>query len=169
MNTYNYAGIDTYDINNGKGFGITLFIQGCPHHCKGCHNPQTWDFNGGRKIDMNVIDNIIKIAEDNNIVRLTISGGEPFANIVPCVVAASEFKALYPNKSIWVYSGYTFEEIKKIPEANNLLDLCDVLVDGPYICEKRDLSLAFRGSSNQRIIDLNKTRAQNKIILYDVA
>lgn len=168
MNTYNYTGIDTYDINNGKGFGITLFVQGCPHHCEGCHNPQTWDFNNGRVLDMNVIDNIIRIAEDDNIVRLTISGGEPFANITPCMVAACRFKLLYPNKTVWVYSGYTYEEIQNIPEANSLLDWCDILVDGPYIKELRDLSLAFRGSSNQRIIDLNKTRKENKVVLYDV-
>lgn len=168
MNTYNYAGIDTYDINNGKGFGITLFVQGCPHHCEGCHNPQTWDFDGGRSLDLNVIDNIIKIAEDDNIVRLTISGGEPFANMVPCTIAACRFKSLYPNKTIWVYSGYTYEEIMSIPNATDLLDWCDVLVDGPYIQEKRDLSLPFRGSSNQRIIDLNETRQANKVVLLDI-
>ena len=168
MNTYNYAGIDTYDMNNGKGFGVTLFVQGCPHHCEGCHNPQTWNFNGGRKMDMSVVDSILDIAKDENIVRLTISGGEPFANIVPCVVIASEFKAIYPEKSIWIYSGYTFEEIQCITGADDLLDLCDVLVDGPYIQEKRDLSLAFRGSSNQRIIDLNKTREYGHIVLYEI-
>lgn len=165
MNTYNYAGIDTYDINNGKGFGITLFIQGCPHHCDGCHNPQTWDYNSGKLFDMNIVDDIIEIAKDDNIVRLTISGGEPFANIVPCTVVACRFKAIYPNKSVWVYSGYTYEELQKIPEANNLLDWCDVLVDGPYIKDKRDLSLAFRGSSNQRIIDLKQTREQGTVII----
>ena len=122
MNTYNYAGIDTYDINNGKGFGITLFVQGCPHHCEGCL----------------------------------------------CEFVAGEFKNRYPNKSIWVYSGYTYEQLKTHYDASFLLDLCDILVDGPYIQEKRDLSLPFRGSSNQRIIDLNKTREQNKIVMLNV-
>lgn len=168
MNTYNYAGIDIYDINNGRGFGITLFVQGCPHHCKGCHNPQTWDYNDGRSFDMSVTDRILEIAKSDNIVRLTLSGGEPFTNIVPCTVTASRFKALYPNKSIWVYSGFTYEEIQNIPEANSLLDCCDVLVDGPYIQEKRDLSLPFRGSSNQRIIDLKKTKSEGHIVLYDI-
>jgi len=169
MNTYNYAGIDVYDINNGKGFGITLFIQGCPHRCKGCHNPQTWDFNGGRSIAKDkVFDLILSLANNDNIVRLTLSGGEPFANIPICAQIAGAFKMQNPNKSVWVYSGYTYEELCELDGANYLLDECDVLVDGPYVHEKRDLSLAFRGSSNQRIIDLNKTREQNKIVLLNI-
>ena len=168
MNTYNYAGIDTYDINNGKGFGITLFVQGCPHHCKGCHNPQTWDFCGGKVFTLKTMDEILNIASSDNIVRLTISGGEPFENVALCETVAGEFKNRYPNKSIWVYSGYTYEQLKTLYDASFLLDLCDVLVDGPYLQEKRDLSLPFRGSSNQRIIDLNKTREHNKIILFDI-
>lgn len=168
MNTYNYAGIDTYDINNGKGFGVTLFVQGCPHHCKGCHNPQTWDFNDGHVFTTEILDKLLDIASSDNIVRLTISGGEPFENITLCEQVVSIFKEKYPNKAIWVYSGYTYEELKTHYDAHYLLDLCDVLVDGPYIQEKRDLSLAFRGSSNQRIIDLNKTREQNQVILLKV-
>jgi len=168
MNAYNYAGIDTYDINNGKGFGVTLFVQGCPHHCAGCHNPQTWDFNGGNVFTFETMDRLMDIASSDNIVRLTISGGEPFENVTLCEVVASNFKEKYPNKTIWVYSGYTYEQLTNHYDAHFLLDLCDVLVDGPYIKEKRDLSLAFRGSSNQRIIDLNKTREYGRIVLYEI-
>ena len=168
MNTCNYAGIDVYDINNGKGFGVTLFVQGCPHHCKGCHNPQTWDYNSGKVFTSEVMDKLLGVASSDNIIRLTISGGEPFDNVFLCEAVAEEFKIRYPNKSIWVYSGYTYEELKTHYDAHFLLDLCDVLVDGPYIQEKRDLSLAFRGSSNQRIIDLNKTRKHNEVVLLDI-
>jgi len=168
MNTYKYAGIDTYDINNGKGFGITLFVQGCPHHCEGCHNPQTWDFSGGNVFTYETLNQILSIASSDNIVRLTISGGEPFENTDLCDQIVSEFKNKYPNKSIWVYSGYTYEQLKTHFDSTTLLYLCDVLIDGPYIKEQRDLSLPFRGSSNQRIIDLKKTRETGKIVLLDI-
>ena len=168
MSTYNYAGIDTYDINNGKGFGVTLFVQGCPHHCNGCHNPETWDFDGGSPIDMVVLDKLYKLFNDDNIRRLTFSGGEPFANIEICVTIARQFKAFHPEKKIWIYTGYTLEELGNIADSGRLLELCDVLVDGPFKIDKTDLSLPFRGSSNQRIIDMKRTRESGKIILFDM-
>lgn len=168
MNTYNYAGIDVFDINNGTGFGVTVFMQGCPHHCKGCHNPSTWDFGGGKPIDINVIDKLLRVFRDPNITRLTLSGGEPFDNIAACITIAGNFKAIKQGKAVWIYTGYTYEELTNIPGARDLLELCDVLVDGPFVIEKKDLSLPFRGSSNQRIIDMNKTRASGCVTLMQI-
>lgn len=167
MNRFRYAGIETYDINNGTGFGVTLFVQGCTHHCNECHNPQTWDFDGGKEFDKTTFDKLRKSFSDPNIVRLTISGGEPFDNYCAVYEIANLFKSACPDKQLWLYSGYTYEEIQAKYPQNDLLGLCDVLVDGEYIKDKRDLSLPFRGSSNQRIIDLNKTRENNRIVMKD--
>ena len=168
MSNYRYAGIETYDINNGKGFGVTLFVQGCPHHCPGCHNPQTWDFNGGNILSADVINKVNSVCGNENIKRLTISGGEPFANFEVTYSIASMFKNNYPNKQLWVYTGYTYEELLEMPNVIPLLSIIDVLVDGEYIQEERDLSLAFCGSKNQRVIDLKATNDTGEIILLDV-
>ena len=167
MNTYNYAGIDAFDINNGKGFGVTLFVQGCPHHCDGCHNPETWDFNGGKRADMRLLDILDGLFRDPNIVRFTISGGEPFANLALSISAACLFAHIKPDRPIWVYTGYLYEELGSISGAEDLLECCDVLVDGPFQLKRRDLSLPFRGSSNQRIIDMKKTRETGTVTLLE--
>lgn len=168
MNNYRYAGIETYDINNGKGFGVTLFVQGCPHKCQGCHNPQTWDFNGGKSLSSDVINELVELFKNKNIKRLTISGGEPFSNYEVTYSISSLFKEVCKEKQLWIYTGYSYEEVQSKPEFNPVLALCDVMVDGPFQLENRDLSLPFRGSSNQRIIDVQKSLATNSVALYEV-
>lgn len=154
MKKCRYAGIETYDINNGTGFGVTLFVQGCSHHCDGCHNPSTWDFDGGMVFTEDVKEKLFEVLDNENIRRLTISGGEPFDNLDLVIPIAKEFKDKYPSKQLWIYTGYTFEDIEQILDASGLMDICNVIVDGEYKKDKRDLSLGFRGSSNQRIINI---------------
>lgn len=154
MKKCRYAGIETYDINNGTGFGVTLFVQGCSHHCDGCHNPSTWDFDGGMVFTEDVKEKLFEVLDNENIRRLTISGGEPFDNLDLVIPIAKEFKDKHPSKQLWIYTGYTFEDIEQILDASGLLDICNVIVDGEYKKDKRDLSLGFRGSSNQRIINI---------------
>lgn len=162
------AGIDTYDINNGTGFGVTLFVQGCSHHCMGCHNPTTWAFDGGSICTEAAISKLFSILGDPNIVRLTISGGEPFDNIFFVLCIAGLFKKLFPQKKLWIFTGYTYEELLHKPMSDLLLKITDVLVDGPFELDKRDLSLAFRGSSNQRLIDVQKSLESDQVILYQI-
>lgn len=157
MNEFRYAGIETFDINNGTGFGVTLFVQGCSHHCKGCHNPTTWDFNGGESLDPVTLSKLFSTLQDPNIKRLTISGGEPFDNICLVNAICKRVKTEAPDISIWIYTGYTFEDIIQNDERKSILKYCDVLVDGEFVLERRDLSLPFRGSSNQRVIDIPTT------------
>lgn len=160
------AGIETYDINNGTGFGVTLFVQGCSHHCTGCHNPSTWAFDGGMVCTEAAISKLFTVLADPNIVRLTISGGEPFDNTVFVLAVCVLFKKLFPQKQLWVYTGYTYEYLSGKPLADILLQITDVLVDGPFELDKRDLSLAFRGSNNQRLIDVQKSLKEQAVILY---
>lgn len=165
---FRYAGIQKYDINNGIDFGVTFFFQGCPHHCHGCHNPETWSFNGGRILDEATVYNMFSLLDSDNIARLTLSGGEPFApeNKELALRIARRFKTMHPDKSLWAYSGYTFENISA--HGNHaLLELCDVLVDGRFILEDRDITLPFRGSSNQRIIDVQKSLESSSIVLWE--
>lgn len=169
MNKFRYAGIETFDINNGTGFGVTLFVQGCTHHCRECHNPTTWLFDGGKPFDDSAYAKLKHAFEDPNIRRLTISGGEPFDNYCAVEAICRDFKKLCPEKRLWIYTGYTYEELwSKYGTNSAALTLCDVLVDGEFQIENRDLSLPFKGSSNQRIIDMNKTRAINEIVLLEL-
>lgn len=159
-----YAGIIKDDIANGKGVGLVVFTQGCPHHCKGCHNPETWNPEGGLEFTQEILDDIIKYFKDNTYAsRLTLSGGDPIFNDGISLPVIHAIKDIRPDVEIWVYTGWTYEIIKDHP----ILKYTDVLVDGPFILEQRDISLAFRGSSNQRIIDVKKTQENNKIILRD--
>lgn len=161
---YRYAGIDEYEYVNGVGVGVTLYMQGCVHHCKGCHNPETWDFEGGKDMDMIVMAQLFETLDDPNVNRLTLSGGDPFNNVDFANDIALLFKINHPDKALWIFTGYTYEELVAEPKARCLLEKCDVLVDGEYIEELRDLSLAFRGSSNQRIIDVKKSLETSRII-----
>lgn len=169
MNNFRYAGIEAYDINNGTGFGVTLFVQGCTHHCPECHNPSTWDFDGGKSFDQSDHDKLRLAFMDDNIRRLTISGGEPFDNHCAVESICKEFKEACPSKKLWIYTGYTYEELmaKYGYGKSAALSLCDVLVDGVFINDQRDLSLPFRGSRNQRVIDMNKTRSSGEITLME--
>lgn len=145
------AGISNDSIVDGPGLRLTVFTQGCPHHCPGCHNPQSHDFEGG---EMRDTASIIDIARENLLLDgVTLSGGEPFAQPDACAEIAKEAHALGLN--VWCYSGYTFEALLVgDPSWRNLLENIDILVDGPFILSQRTLDSKFRGSSNQRILDV---------------
>ena len=163
-----YAQIREMDVTNGNGIGVTLFTQGCPYHCKNCFNPETWDFNKGTEWTKETEDKIIDLLKPDYIKRLTILGGEPLIerNREPLNKLLKRVKELYKNKKIWLYTGAEFEKIKD--EYIDVLKYVDIVVDDKYIDELRDIKLKFRGSSNQRIIDVQKSLKQNNTILYKI-
>ena len=152
------AGIAGDSIVDGPGIRMTLFAQGCPHHCQGCHNPETWEFDGGTWW---MTDDLVKVIEENPLAKgVTFSGGEPFSQ------AVAELAGKLKNRGYEVasYSGFTMEELLRGPrEQRMLLEKLDVLIDGPYIEEQRSLSLAYRGSRNQRIIDVPESLRTGEI------
>ena len=155
------GGIENDSIVDGPGLRLTIFLQGCKNHCPGCHNPQLQDSNGGKYFS---IEEIFNIAKKNPILDgITFSGGEPFLQANNLIGLAKLFKL--NNYDIAIYSGYLFEDLIKSEINLELLKLINTLVDGPFILEKKDLSLKFRGSSNQRIINVQESLKQNKIIL----
>ena len=158
-------GITGDSIVDGTGFRLTIFTQGCPHHCEGCHNPQTHDPAGGAWADTE--DILSAITENPLLDGITLSGGEPFLQPVPCLALAKGTHALGLN--VWAYTGYTWEALFAENDADRLalLKEIDILVDGPFILEERSLELRFRGSRNQRIIDVKKSLAANSIVLWE--
>ena len=157
----NYATIKKYDIANGIGVRVSLFVSGCNHRCKGCFNSEAWDFNYGKKFDVNAENEILHALEKPYIKGLSVLGGEPLQQDSTLLEFLRKVKSKFPNKSIWLYTGYTYEQIKDKKE----LDYVDVLVDGKFVEALKDISLQFRGSSNQRIIDVKATKENSKIIL----
>lgn len=175
----NYIKISKYDTANGTGIGIVLWVSGCNCRCHGCHNSQTWDFNAGQPFTENTIQELLEALDKPYIFRLTLSGGHPLEpqNLETVYKIVKTVKEKFPNKSIWLYTGYAWEEIldknKEYEghEVNRIspLDIvkcCDVLVDGRYEDSKRDISLAWRGSSNQRCINVQESLKQGKMVLY---
>ena len=154
-----YAGIYDCDISNGKSVGQSLFVQGCHFHCQNCFNSETWDFDGGEEWDKETENKFIELAGRDYIKRITILGGEPLAdeNAEDVILLVKKLKSKYPDKKIWVYTGYTYEELLRDPTKSEIFNNIDVLVDGRFEFDKRDLTLAFRGSSNQRVIDVEET------------
>lgn len=150
-----YIGVTSPDINNGTGFRATLWVAGCSRHCKGCHNPETWDYNQGTN---KILKTVLEKLKPDYIQGLTISGGDPLLQDKKSLKQLYHLlrivKFKYPNKDIWIYSSEIYEEAVKDKWKDKILSLCDVMVDGPYKYYLRDTSLAFRGSSNQRIIYL---------------
>ena len=171
----NYCEIKPFDIANGVGVRVSLFVAGCTHHCPGCFNPETWDFNAGKRFDKRVIDRIIKALEPDHINGLTLLGGEPFEKVnqrglLPLI---RQVKELYPQKDIWSFTGYIYDR-DLIPGGraycevtDEFLDSLAVLVDGPFVEVRKDISLKFRGSSNQRLIDMPATRAKGEVVLWE--
>lgn len=152
----NYGAIKNLDIANGPGIRVSLFVSGCRNHCKGCFQPETWDFKYGKEFDDNAFYSLIEMLRSEHIAGLSILGGDPFEpeNLVTVTNLCKMVKDIFPNKNIWVWTGYTYEDIKD----NDIFNYIDVLVDGRFEEEHKDLSLAFRGSSNQRIIDIQKSK-----------
>jgi len=159
----NVSGIIENSIVDGEGIRYVVFVQGCPHHCKGCHNPSTWEFKENKLIDINKIVSSIK--SDPLCNGITFSGGEPFTQVQELILLADEIHKL--NKTVWCYTGYTFEELLERKEKRELLNHIDVLVDGRFILEQKDISLKFRGSKNQRLIDVPKSLKTNSIIIKE--
>lgn len=158
-----YAQIRNMDISNGTGIGIALFTQGCRFHCKNCFNQDLWNFDGGKEWNKEAEDKIIELASKPFITRLSILGGEPlsFENINDLTYLLKRFKKIYPDKKIWLYSGYTYDIIDL-----ELLRYVDILVDGQYVDDLKDYKLKFRGSSNQRIIDVQRSIEEGCIVLW---
>ena len=148
---------------DGTGFRDVLFVNYCPHHCEGCHNPESWDKKNGRDITIEeAFENLTK----SEITNVTFSGGEPFEQAEALTILAEMLKE--KGKTIWVYSGYTFEQLIKSPEKLKLLKLCDVLVDGKFEINNKGLNMRFKGSYNQRILDVKKSLAENAPVEADI-
>lgn len=165
----NYANIKYFDVANGDGVRTSLFVSGCPHHCKGCFNEVAWDYNYGNEYNEDILKSIVESIKPYYIAGASILGGEPLApDNMKCVANTVKYiKDNTDNKNIWLYSGYTWEEIiENTYIKENILPFIDILVDGRFIEDLKDISLKFRGSSNQRIIDVKKSLKSNKAELY---
>ena len=160
----NYIKITKVDIANGPGCRTVLWVSGCNHECKGCHNPQTWDCNAGKEFNDNTMQELLDSLEPDYIAGLTFSGGDPLHpnNRDAVMKIAEKVRQQYPQKSIWLWTGFLWEEIKNIYGLNNI----DVIVDGPYIEAQRNISLPYSGSMNQRVLDVKKSLELNHPVLY---
>ena len=171
----NYAAIKTYDIANGPGVRTSVFVSGCTRHCKECFQPQTWDFSYGEELTEAVTQEILRSLEPAHIAGLTVLGGEPFEpkNQRALLPFLRRVRRELPQKTIWSFTGFTWEELHdpaaypRCEVTDELLSLLDVLVDGRYVDALHDISLRFRGSSNQRIIDVPKTLQSGTLTLWD--
>lgn len=172
----NYAEIKYNDIANGEGVRVSLFVSGCRHRCKNCFNEIAWDFKYGKEFTDDVADKIIKSCEPDYVAGISLLGGEPFEpeNQPVLLEFLKKFRSIYPDKNVWCYSGFTYEELTGTKPSRcytditeDMLDLIDILVDGKFEQELHNLMLKFRGSSNQRLIDLNKTRKEGKLIIIE--
>ena len=172
----NYATIKWTDIANGEGVRISLFVSGCTHHCKNCFNQVAWDFNCGQPFDEDIQNKILQELSSSYIAGLSLLGGEPLEpqNQEALYPFVKKVRELYPQKTIWCYTGFVFDEKKGVlvethkntSDTKGLIALFDVLVDGAYIEELKDIRLKFRGSSNQRIIDVQKSLEKQECVLY---
>lgn len=158
------AGIMEESIVDGPGIRLVIFTQGCPHHCRGCHNPETWNLTGGTTMDTDDFD---KYMSNPLLTGITLSGGEPFIQQDACIKLADA--AHGRGLDVWCYTGFLFEQIKNVRNyaGGRLIDHIDVLVDGKFEQDRKSLNLRFRGSSNQRIIDVKKSMDKNEVVLFD--
>lgn len=171
----NYSEIKSCDIANGPGVRVTLFVSGCTHHCEGCFNEMTWDFDYGNPFDGQVQERILSELAPDYIAGLTLLGGEPleYVNWMGLLPFLKKVRTRYPSKDIWCYTGYRFEEdvldrfCKQWEEMRDFLSCIDVLVDGEFIMEQKDISLQFRGSGNQRIILVQESVREGKTVLWN--
>lgn len=182
-----FASMRNLDISNGEGVGVSLFVQGCDRHCFNCFNPDTWDFNGGKEWTEKTKNKFLELINRPYIKRVSFLGGECLAeqNLDGVLNLIKEIRISFPEKTIWLYTGFEWNQImnmqvmqpifsckdleskiQNILKRQEIIKMCDVLVDGEYIDEQKDLTLKFRGSKNQRVIDVKKSLAQNKVVLY---
>lgn len=182
-----YAQIRSMDISNGEGVGVSLFVQGCPFHCKNCFNSETWDFNGGKEWTEETKNIFMKLIDRPYIKRVSFLGGECLAenNLDEVLKLVQESRNSFPEKTIWLYTGYEWNQIMNIKvtqpffscqdleskiqnvlKRQEIIKMCNVVVDGEYIDEQKDLTLKWRGSKNQRVIDVKESLKQGKVVLY---
>lgn len=159
-----YAKIRKMDISNGPGIRVSVFVQGCTFNCKNCFNPETHDFNGGKEFSEEKLEEVLNLCNRDEVVGLSLLGGEPLHpnNIEVTTLIAKSFKEKYPHKELWVWTGFLFDDVKD----KEIMKYVDVLVDGRYVDDLHDFTLKWRGSSNQRVIDVQKSLKQNKIVLH---
>lgn len=159
-----YHNITKDDMLNGDGLRVVLWVSGCSHHCPGCQNPITWDRSDGLIFDGNALNEIDDQLGKKYIYGITLSGGDPLfeGNRRDILVLCKYIRELFPNKNIWLYTGYTYEEVSDL----EIMDYIDILVDGPYVEKLRDTSLKWRGSSNQRVIDIKETHKIGRVVLW---
>lgn len=178
-----YAQIRSMDISNGEGVGVSLFVQGCPFHCKNCFNSDTWDFNGGKEWTEETKNKFMELINRPYIKRVSFLGGECLAeqNLDEVLKLVKEIRISFPEKTIWLYTGYTWEQLvySRMPSGvgkekeflnwnrrNEIISNIDICIDGEYVDNLKDLTLKWRGSKNQRVIDVKQSLAQNKVVLY---
>jgi anaerobic ribonucleoside-triphosphate reductase activating protein len=161
----NYAKILSFDVGNGPGFRVSLWVSGCRRHCKGCFNKEAWDFNYGQEFDGETLHELVRMLDNPNIEGLSILGGDPFEpeNRETVYEICKLVKFLRPNKTIWAWTGYSWEDLKELP----VMKYMDVLVDGRFEEDKKDLRLKWRGSSNQRVIDVAASSKAGEVVLID--
>ena len=167
----NYATIKTHDIANGPGVRVSLFVSGCTHRCKDCFNQEAWDFDYGEVFDQTVMDRILDLLAPGYIKGITYLGGEPLdpRNQAGLLDLTRQIQAKYPEKSIWCFTGYVWGKLPQVEGVTEeLISLLDVLVDGPFIAAQKNLSLRFRGSENQRLIDVPESLKAGHVVLWDV-
>ncbi len=171
----NYADIKKCDVANGPGVRVSLFVSGCSHHCKECFNPETWDYNYGKPFTDKTIDEIIEYMEPDYIKGLTLLGGEPLEHVNQkgLLLLLRKINEIYPKKNVWCFTGYDFEKdivgrmIKEWQETEELLTYIDVMVDGEFMIDKKDLGLVFKGSSNQRTIMVKQSLEKGDIVFWN--
>lgn len=162
----NYHKIEKTSVANGEGIRVVLWVSGCSLRCKGCHNPETWSANSGKPFNLESKRELYESLDKSYVKGITFSGGNPLESFPEVFALCKEIKEKFPSKDIWLYSGYTYEEINQTL-MGMILEYVDVLVDGRYIEEEKDITLKWRGSRNQRVIDVQKTLKEQEIVLYN--
>ena len=160
-----YNKIRKMDVSNGPGIRVSIFLQGCEFHCKNCFNPETWSFKSGKEFNADAINKVLELSDKDTVTGLSILGGEPMhpKNIEGTIELAKKFKEKFPKKTVWGWSGFLYDDVlKRNPE---IFDYIDVMVDGQYVDELYDPTLRWKGSSNQRVIDIKTTKKSGKVVL----
>lgn len=164
----NVSGINFESIADGEGVRVVVFISGCLHNCKGCHNPASHSFTAGQPFTSDLQEKIVAYIKNTPFISgLTLSGGDPMYSAEELIPFVQKLRSEVDGVTVWIYSGFLYEEIKQDKEMAELLKQCDVLVDGEFVLEQRDITLAYKGSQNQRIIDVQKSLSMQKVITYE--